>query len=63
MLKGLVRSQRPIISSKDDLIDALRSAHTQMCDVSWRPYFISLVESMPKRLAAIRDAHGGHIHY
>ncbi len=65
MIKGMVRSQRPLINSQEEeeLLTALRGAHQQMCDVSWRQYFINLIDSMPRRLQAVRDASGGYTRY
>jgi hypothetical protein len=63
MLKHLVRSVRPVIDSRDDLINALNTAHAKMSDISWRQYFINLVDSMPRRIEAVREAVGGHTRY
>jgi hypothetical protein len=58
MIKGMVRSQRPLINSQEELLTALRGAHQQISDVSWRQYFINLIDSVPRRLQAVRDASG-----
>ncbi len=63
MLKGFVRSARPVIESQTDLRNALVAAHQQMIATLGRKYFIDLVESMPRRLAAVRAANGGHTRY
>ncbi len=63
VIKGLVRSERPLITSEEDLINALRAAHERMCDVSWREFFIHLVQSMPRRLESVCEASGGHTKY
>jgi hypothetical protein len=63
MIKNLVRSERPVITSKEDLLVSLESAHQKMCDSSWRQFFINLVGSMPRRLEAVRQASGGHTRY
>ena len=63
MLKGLVRSARPVIESRTDLRNSLVAAHQQMTTTLGRKYFIDLVESMPRRLAAVRAANGGHTRY
>jgi hypothetical protein len=63
MIKGLVRSERPVINSQEELWAALERAHQIMCDVSWRQYFINLLNSMPRRLEEVLEAAGGHTSY
>jgi hypothetical protein len=63
MIKGLVRSERLLITSEEDLINALRAAHERMCDGSYREFSINLVQSMPGRLESVCEASGGHKKY
>jgi hypothetical protein len=63
MIKGLVRSERPVINSQEELWAALERAHQIMCDVSWHQYFINLLNSMPRRLEEVLEAAGGHTSY
>ena len=51
MLKGLVRSERPVINSNEELLEALLRSH--------QTFFIDLLESMPRRMAAVVEAEGG----
>ena len=60
MIKGLVRSERPIINSKEDLLEALQRAYQTMSGTDWRQYFINLCNSMPNRLQEVLEAAGGH---
>jgi hypothetical protein len=63
MIKSLVRSERPVINSQEELLTALQTTHQKMCDISWRQYFIKLIESMPRRLQAVREASGSYTRY
>jgi hypothetical protein len=63
VLKGLVRSTRPVINSREDLVHALTAAFQQMQGPGWRQFFIDLVQSMPTRLAEVAGAQGGHTRY
>jgi hypothetical protein len=53
MIKNLVSSERPLITSEEDLINALRAAHERMCDVSCHEFSLNLVQSMPRRLESV----------
>jgi hypothetical protein len=61
MIKGYVRSTRPIINSEEELWNALELAYQRLSND--RGYFIELVESMPRRLQAVIDAEGRHTRY
>jgi len=63
MLKHLVRNERPVINSEQELWTALSSAHTTLQGSQHRQFFINLVESMPNRLAEVIGAAGGHTSY
>ncbi len=58
-----MRNERPVINSEEELWLALERAHQKMCDVSWRQFFINLLDSMPRRLDEVLEAAGGHTSY
>jgi len=61
MLKYMVRNERPLINNKEDLWIALTKAYEKLSQN--REFFISLIESMPRRLNAVVAAQGGHTKY
>jgi transposase len=63
ILKHLVRNECTIFSSKSDLLGALNRAHEKLSTRTYRGYFIDLLESMPRRLEAVRLSQGGHTRY
>ncbi len=63
MIKGLVKSQNPLITSNEQLLEALNHVYEQMRDVSWRQYFINLIDSMPRRLQTVIDSNGSYTRY
>ena len=63
MIKNLVRTERLVIDSQDQLWAAVLRAHETMSGVEWRQYFIDLVNSMPRRLEEVVNAQGGHTRY
>jgi hypothetical protein len=63
MIKSMVRNERPVITTRDDLLSALTAAYEKLRDESFRQFFINLCNSMPKRLEAVRQAEGRHTKY
>jgi hypothetical protein len=63
MIKSMVSNERPVITTRDDLLSALTAAYEKLRDESFRQFFINLCNSMPKRLEAVRQAEGRHTKY
>jgi hypothetical protein len=62
-IKELVRNERPIINSEDELWAAVTTAQEVLCTTERRQFFINMLNSMPTRIAQVVEAGGGHTSY
>jgi len=63
MIKSRVQRERLVITTRDQLKEALQTAHQKMQTQEWRQYFINLCDSMRHRLAEVIQNNGGPTSY
>ena len=60
-IKALARALKPVVTSNDDLWDAVEKAYNELSKD--RQFFINLVNSMPSRLSKVLNAQGDNTKY